>query len=301
MGITFAVRSTQVDARYALSGKHGAMYGETPNAGTIVNDPSALGGQFFDLGITDQARNNNVVLYNGQKNWPTGQTFSVLMRLYFNNISSPKKCLFVGSRFGEFICPLFMSYNPNHGGWSLVATDDTTSDGPSDNQIISGAPPTGQWTDVVLTAKMDGSSDNVEIFIDGSSVGKTTFHDVVPDPRNFALIQSIMIGGSDIGQGNGTELGVNEVVFWDEIIDPTNIKLASGSNGSLNGSSRSDFVDVENFDALHSTDPGVNSVVTGVSYYINGIQKTGTKDVTTIKTSENIVELSDRNFTVEEM
>jgi hypothetical protein len=55
----------------------------------------------------------------------------------------------------------------------------------------------------------------------------------------------IAIGTQNNNAFNQTRIKVNEFVIWDDIIDPTNVALVGG-NGSLNGSSRTNFVSVTN-------------------------------------------------------
>lgn len=88
-----------------------------------------------------------------------------------------------------------------------------------------------------------------------------------------------MIGTQSTSAQNQTRIKLNEFVIWDTIIDPTSV-ACGGSNVSLNGSSRANFVDVTAFTG-DSTDPGIANVRSGTSYIINGSSLSGTAAIPT--------------------
>lgn len=247
MAITFALRGDSLTPRYNGSG--GPDYGIAGQTTQISADAGAIGGSVIDMDIGSVA--NMQLVYAGVNNWPNTKTVSVLIRAKFGavsgtlglfNCSGPTRAC-----NGQLALNIngsdFRAYMRNSGGQLGI------------NNTVIGAHglSTGTWYDIVATYDGTNGADGFEVFVDASSVGTAT------SSRSWNTARHKVYSGLELGRGgdnvNNTQMVVNEFVVWDEIIDPTSVTLTSGS-GSLNGSSRTAFVDVAEQDGSASTGGG---------------------------------------------
>lgn len=132
---------------------------------------------------------------------------------------------------------------------------------------------TSDYVDVVFTWTGDTTANGAKVYINGSLLGQATATAALASTFDWSVCQSLWIGG--VASANNTRYYVNEFVVWDSVIDPTSVALTSGT-GSLNGVSRTAFVDVAAFDALNSVGAGASNIRSGVSETINGVTSVGT-------------------------
>ena len=108
------------------------------------------------------------------------------------------------------------------------------------------APTAGTWYDVVFTWTGTNASNGASVYVDGTLLGQATATgDLTSDWSNLFYTEFNLGTGNLAGTLNAGK--VDEVVIWDEIIDPTSVELESGT-GSLNGASRTSLVKAAAYD-----------------------------------------------------
>lgn len=253
MGITFALRGDSLDARYSNSGKTGASI-SVNNPATVSSDATSINGSdSISFDASGYTRHGHV--WPGYKNITTTKDISVLARVKFGTVTS-QQVLFAlgGSNKDPFSqIELWLDTSSNLRG---VMYNDDQSRG-LNSTTFSATVGTSDWHDIFLT--WDNSTRTMQVFEDASSLGSAVSTRQFSTAWSYLVMTQILIGSGDLG--NACQFDLDEFVIWDEIIDPTNITLTSGS-GSLNGSSRSAYVDVASFDGTASTG-GNNDVVAG--------------------------------------
>lgn len=254
MAITFAVRGDSLDARYSSAGKSPAILG--------VNDPAAVntdhaginGSTSIDLaGSVLSFRGLN---YIGKQNTPSVRARSVLIRAKFQSLSGTVALWGIGGLvrnpvnfLGAYISTGQVNVSVSN---EAAATDGGVTVGASLTSVVADGG-SAAWHDIVVTWTGTTATNGMEIWIDGTRLLQDTMTRELPATFNTNQQLSclnIAIGTEWVQQN--TFMFVDEFVIWDEVIDPTSVGLTSGS-GSLNGSSRSAYVDVANYDGLNSS------------------------------------------------
>jgi hypothetical protein len=82
------------------------------------------------------------------------------------------------------------------------------------------------------------STNTLQVFHNASSIGTKSSALL----GNFDYFPCLNVGAGMSGASASNVCSYNEIVIWDEIIDPTSVALVGGT-GSLNGQSRTAFVD----------------------------------------------------------
>ncbi len=274
MAIKFAVRGNSMDARYSSSGKTpGQLRGTGSGAGsgtTVVNSAAAgmIGSSYIDQYQATNDRHG--LIYPGGNSLWTGQPFSILIRCA-KKVNAVDMCLFSiagvsGETHGVIKCFLgnasknvMLAINNDYNQTVLAQTD--TGTGLTLNT----------FHDVVLTWTGTTAANGIKLYIDGVLINQYTAttaalatHEIWLCTINVGYVQGI----------NTTRIFTEEFVIWDSVIDPTSVLLTSGL-GSLNGASRTAFVDVAAFDGTYDLDPGAANVTSGTSYVIDGVTMTG--------------------------
>lgn len=275
MPITFAVRGTSLDARYSRAGKtpgRWATVGANLPVLESTNAPGVIGGSVVNMAQASLAARS--LLYNGLENLPAGRPFSILIRLAFSDVSSLQGIFQIGGPWGGGFTPgqiylFFISGN----SWRVAVFGDDSSAIVNNFAIGTFTPSLSTFHDIVMTCTGDTTANGLKLFIDGTLVGQTTMGANLPVTRDRNVQKSISLGtvASDV---SGVRWRLNEFVIWDEVITPSSVALTSGT-GSLNGASRSAFVEAAAFDGLAYTDPGQANVLSGVQYTFAGNARTG--------------------------
>lgn len=282
MAITFAWRSDQKDARYSSSGKTPGEFYKTGGTVDLIADAGAIGGQALDLWDSNNASIG--LLWSGRQNLPSTKAISVLVRHKLPsgiNTAFKNHLFFLGAGVGNQ--DQFLSIS----AWHEVGIPRTRFryyDADQNNDFMdenSTAFSLDQYLDFVLTWTGDDSTNGFKFYLDNTLLAQETANfDLGTIDQN--LRQVLCLGaGNDDASDSGTLMYANEFVIWDEVIDPGSVTLANGSSGALNGSSRSEFVQVDSFDGANYTDPGAGNVVTGIDYIFAGNTTTGTFDAPT--------------------
>ena len=251
MAITFAVRGDSLTPRF--NGAGGPGYGLAGQTTTVESDGTAIGGSVLDMDLG--ALNNMQVVYNGVDNWPATRACSVLIRAKFGTLTGA---------IGLFNCSAAtrscngqLSLYINSSDFKAYMRNAGGSLGINNATISTHGMSTATWHDIVVTYTGTNSSNGFTVYVDGSSVGSLT------SSTSWDATRKKVHSGLEIGRGgdnvNNTQMLVNEFVLWDEVITPTSVGLTSGT-GSLNGSSRTAFVDVAAKDGSASGGPSLISL-----------------------------------------
>lgn len=245
MAITFAVRGDSFTPRYNTGWPTYGLVGAT--LPTVIADAGAIGGQVLDLDQGSVA--NRGIHYSGYGNWPNTPAVSVLMRCKFGSLTGGLGLFNSAgsSRDNNGQCSIYIST----ADIRAYMRDRNGSLGINNGVVGAHGMSTGTWYDIVLTYTGDTTANGFEVFVDASSIGTLTSTRGWSNPRqpnynDFAIALSENV--------RNTQMVVNEIVIWDSVITPSSVTLTSGT-GSLNGASRTAFVDVAAFDAT-AVSPG---------------------------------------------
>jgi len=271
MAIIFAVRGGSFTPRFSNSGSQHQIYNvDSAPAPSITVDATVLGGSKLDF---NSEASGNSIAWPGWKNFSTKKAFSILMRYQVNFTGTPPQTrgMLLMDTFFQFKEFQF-AIDSNGKFRPLIPKAGTGNNFNSPVGTFVNSFTSGDEVDIVIAT--DGLSGNdLEFWSDG--VQRDTFawpadNDLNKTEGYFPSIQFGTERSSQRGLGD-----LVEVVIWDEKIDPTNIPLVGGS-GSLNGESRTAFVDAAAFGALSFTNLDVSDVRSGLAYTAAGIGKTGT-------------------------
>lgn len=268
MAIMFAVRGDSMTARYSGGSNYAAKQGSP----SVVSDAGSLGGNRIDL-IT--SGNLKAIFFEARNNVFAGRTFSVLCRIKSNYTGAP------AASTGFFnigvpttgYCPTMGIHHHTTGTLRAHCQNEAFQTSLSEASHGSWSPTANTRYDLVWTWDGTTTASASKIYVDASLLGSVT--------ASFALSSSLVSEDwRDIVLGpncrvSNSNFSLEEFVLWNEIIDPTSVALVGGT-GSLNGASRTAFVDVASLNGSSYTDPGIANVKTGTSYTYNGTSLTGT-------------------------
>lgn len=273
MAVVFSARGDSFDARYSNGGKTAQTLYTTSMQPAVAADASAIGGYVYSF--DDTSNNFRLLYWQGFKNTANGRTGSVLVRIKPTYTGSPSsnRCLAVlnaGHIRGAYID----LYHATTGNLSAQVRDDKNNVVLNAGSFGAWSPTANTWYDVVVTWDLSTTSTTLTCYVDASSIGTLNISAAFRSDWDQNCFNTIALGfGGAIS--SITRHSVNELVLWDTQITPSSVTLTTGS-GSLNGASRTAFVDAASFDGTYSTDPGVGNVESAVGYYINGTSYTGT-------------------------
>ena len=254
VGINFAVRGDSLNARYSSAGATpGALGGANE---PVVNSTQAGINGSTSIDMAGGFLTFRSLAYIGRESTPSDRPRSVLMRVKFASLSTTMGLMQMGgfARIPVNYIALAVNSTPevnvrvaNNLGQADTGT--TTSSGLG----------TTNWHDIVVTWDGTNGASGLNVYVDGTVRLTDTMTRSLPTPYDDNERQScdrIIIGAADAYSQNA-HYYVDEFVVWDTVIDPTSINLTSGT-GSLNGNSRSAYVDVESFDGAASSGSGTN-------------------------------------------
>lgn len=240
MAYTFAVRGNQINARYGESGVTGGpIQGETT---APVADAAAIGGFALDMGnplVSDG------IVWPGNLNLPQGSEISILMRLKFFDVDTSNQVLWwtgvAGNAAYNGVECYYQGGATQYRNWQrnkgLLGLNSAT---------ISSSLPLGttNYHDILMTWDGTTTSNSFNIYEDAVLAGSLT--PTRTRPTNAGNTQpTIMVGLSEAWKQSNYYL--NEMVIWDEVINPSAVLLTDGS-GALDGNARTTFVDVAAYD-----------------------------------------------------
>ena len=259
MAITFAVRGDSLDARYAAEGKTPGLTGLGSNQPQLVADATSIDG-VKSISLKENALVTvRAMNFPGRTNTPSDRPRSMLWRFKPAGFTHTIGLGFMGTSHKNWFNLLGLCYTAAKTyKWSASNEYGPSSLGTSAAQTMA----TTTWHDVVLTWTGTSSANGIEIWHDGVRVLQDTCGRFLPTPfgdNDRLAVSNICIGEEDRNSGAYSSFNLDEFVIWDEVIDPTSILLTSGT-GSLNGASRTAFVDVDAYDGAASSGGGSSSI-----------------------------------------
>lgn len=238
MAITFGLRGDSFTPRY--NGTGGPSYGlggGTP--ATVETNASAIDSTVLFLanggGLTQQH-----IAYNGVGNWPSTRAVSVNISIDFPSLTGTQALFYCGApdSYGSLECYI------NTTNILVRMTNELGQVGINNATFAHGGLSINTFYDITLTYTGDTTASGCEVFLDASSLGTATSSRSWDSPRDD-IHRHLGVGFGDIANNSYMEL--QEFTIWDSVIDPTSVTLTSGS-GSLNGASRTAYVDVAALD-----------------------------------------------------
>ena len=248
VGVTFGVRGDSIEARYSSEGKIPGRGGNNAPSEVTTDRPGINGTNSIDMaGTTTTIR---PLVYVGRTNTPLVKPRSVLLRANFVSI---------GVSLGLFNMGGDIGLPQNYVGFYLTAAGEILFDIANDvGQIVTGTSVSSgivinTWHDIVLTWTGDTTTNGIEIWVDGVRKYQSTSTRSLPtyDENQQRVCANLVIGADSSNSIENCYHYIDECVVWDEVIDPTSVTLTSGS-GSLNGASRTAYVDVDEYDGSAS-------------------------------------------------
>jgi hypothetical protein len=277
MSIIHAVRSdnSSFNARYSWGGKTPGQILQASAVGPALyeSDAGAIGGNRINMDRSAAIARNmywNSMLIQPQS---TSRAISVLARV---KLGANGVALGIWTRDGNL-----MNWGANRltlwvnasNQWQCFAANENGQT--AINSVTFGTQNVGttNYVDVLFTWDGTTTANAVKLYIDGVLLGSATATAALNSTFDWRVCGMLGMGGNS--SANNCRMHWNEFVVLDTAIaDPTAVALTSGT-GSLNGVSRTAFMDVASFDGLSSTDPGIANVRNATAYVINGVDKTG--------------------------
>lgn len=275
MGVVLAVRGDSLDARYSNGGKLGIA----PNDNwTVTADAGALSGSLLVAGANNSPKS---LIWPGRYNTPNGRAVSMLIRLKTGYTGTPSASrptvpylLAGGGRVGRI--EIFHAVTTgqitavvaNEAGTAIVNTT-----------LGVWSPTATTYYDLVLTFGGTNAANDLKFYVDAGLHGQATPTGSMSASWANTWFSEITLGGG-VTTLNYNAASIDEIVIWDEVIDPTSVALVGGT-GSLNGASRTALVDVSAFDGASYSDPGIANVRLSTGYTYAGLSKVGTAAIPT--------------------
>lgn len=257
MSVVFAVRGTAKKAIYS-----GGL-GTPTELGTNSVDAGAgtgiIGNSIINLDQGSVAQHS--LAYEGRNNIPAGQQFSILMRCAPGTTGTAIQMFSVTLPYNAYGFQARFS-----GAGTIVATYLDSAGSTNATQTYSFAYVAGTYYDLVWLLDTSLTTAALVLYKDGSSVASTNGSTRTAYPAQYGSL--ITLGSQNAAAQNSTQIKLNECVIWNTIIDPTSVALTSGT-GSLNGASRTAFVDVTTFEGGNYVYPGASDIRSGVAGLIN--------------------------------
>ncbi len=275
--IIWAMRSDNANfnARYSPSGlTPGLAFSTAGGASPVYEaDAGAIGGNRYNLGTTSAAVRS--LTYPGQGIFNT-KTISILIRAQV--LSSALLGMY--DICGEpSLSPNRFAFYQNASVWKCVINNKSGSSVSNSPSLATQSPDTTHYADFVMTWDGTTTANKIMFWYNGTNLGNATASTTWANPQDATLTSFINVGAVAGGVAN-VNMYVNEMVIWNYVIDPTTVVLTS-STGALNGSSRTQFVNVAAFDGTLNSDPDIANVRSATAYTIAGAALTGTAAIPT--------------------
>ena len=281
MAITFAYRSqtaTGLDAYYAANGATGTAKEGAGIVPAVIAfaTTGVLGGEILSLdgGSNLQAG----VMWNGNGNLGQTLTHSFLWRGIMPDLSLAMGVWNTQGPSTNRGNLVYRSGNTTRTlGYDMTATGAILNNGNLGGTLTLTA---NTVHDLVWTWTYAAGSSNFAFYIDGATGVVASVATGVMTTWKNGFYQGLMVGADKLNAS--TRQLCNEFVVWDEIIDPTSINLVHASTGvtstaqTLNGASRTGWVDVANLDGNNWTSITAGNIQSGISQIQAGLTQTGT-------------------------
>lgn len=273
MSLRFYLKGTSLDAHFSYNGKTGAPFGNIADDPVVTNNASAgvFGGQVINMIAASVTKG---MIYPGILNVGalsnTG-AFSMRMRIVPSATAAPFTGIGVqvGNAVGEhgrgWRAGITSSGHPYIQIFDL-AGNTTTHIGTSTINATINVP-----FDFMVSWDGTTTANAIKFSVDGVQTETLTAGIAHSAGRIIKACNSIIIGSVTAG-ATSIKASVNDCAIWD-------------SAESHTYTARTDFDVVTAFDGLLNTSPGVASVLTGQTWYLEGVQQTGTMSIPTAPTA----------------
>lgn len=282
MAITFDWVSDQIPPKYALATTSSNVFRESGSGDTLpsivsgAGDTGVIGSTILD--VQSESANKRTVRFIGYGNVPDMSTgISINARVIPRYSGSPGASneVAIWTLFG-MVNPFYSYlYHNTNGSLSFALVD---GDGAAFRINITTA--TGIWSptsgtayDITVTWTGDTTANGVKIYIDGVLVHQATASGLANFDADEGRMFTEIILATGIAQNVDGAFDYNGFTIWNEVIDPTNVLLESGT-GSLNGASRTSPIDSPATQA--DTWPAVGDVRQSITWFESNVEKTGT-------------------------
>jgi hypothetical protein len=277
MAIKFAYRSNTDTAYYSLAKQGGTfspIKGSTALVAAVTSMASAIGGNVLDC--ESGGSGSKAAVFPGFSNTSNTLTCSILCRFARGATSGNQGIFAVGGMGQQGTSMISVAYaQANLLHYLGDQNGDNHVNGVAINPSSLNA---DQFYDMVLLCRGQATTTGFQVYWDGSLLGSATPSQTLVE-RNQNAVPAILLGQAIRGF-NSSRFKFNEVVIWDEIIDPTNITLVStggttSTGQTLNGSSRTGWVDVSQFENQWTSITAAQ-IESGVNQIQAGLTQTGT-------------------------
>jgi hypothetical protein len=269
--IVLAVRGNDLNARYSQGVNTPGFFTDTGGVRPVVvnaHESGMIGDHYIDT-YHGGSVSRCGLFYDGSNMW-SGRPFSFLCRLSRQR-AGDLGMFGTGSASGE-LQGVMNFYGTSGNSVSMGTLRNDAGQEMKDQVVIASNADLNVYHDWVGTCTGALGTAGLNWFRDAANIGAYDLLIAAAATKDKFLSQ-IMLGLCTNVVSGGWH--IEEFVVWDGVIDPSAVQLESGI-GALNGPLRTSFVDVPIFNGSLSTDPGVANVITGTSYVINGVDKTGT-------------------------
>lgn len=250
MSVIWAMRADNaaMNARYSPVGLTPGIVASTQSGSAAVYeaDAAAIGGHRINMGTNGALTRS--ICYRGDGIFNT-KTISVVLRAQ----------VLASALLGMYDIVGEPTLNPNRFGlyqnssvWKCVINDKNGVAVSSSPSLVTQAPTTTVYQDLVLTWDGTTTANAIKFWIDGTNVGNATGATPWSNPQDPTQSRIINIGS--VGGGvNTVQMYVSEMVILNTVINPsTGLLLANGTTAALNGSARTSFIDCPLFDGTAS-------------------------------------------------
>lgn len=278
MSIVFAARADNANynARYGNGGLKGMPFLSTGSF-SYAADAGAIGGniwQFPTSGIKSLS-------FPARKNTPNGRSISFLLRFapgYTGAPSASIGLMALTSNIGRGP-HIELQHLSSSGNLAVLVRNEAFT--VPINAVSAGAwsPTAGTYYDIFFSWDGTTTANSFKVYIDGTLLGSITPAAAFSASWTEEFFSSLVFGVSDTFAGSGVSYGkFSESVIWSTVENPTSIGLVGGT-GSLNGASRSNFVDVAALDGTSWTALSGSNIVAGASQTQAGLVVNGTAEM----------------------
>jgi hypothetical protein len=264
--------STALNARHSNFDKYGASIGTV----SVDADAAFIGG--FKLNLYQGSVGTRYLGFIGKQNLPSSRVWSIHVGFSVPFSGSP------AANTGLFLAGSHVTTAPPCHISLYIATDGTirmymvNETGALMINNVAVCPAfafvANTRYDLVVTVTGDTTASGVKTYFDAvlktsNTAAQAWGAGAAYDNKRF---DSIILGAAN--NLKTTQVYVQDVNIWNEIIDPTAVTLTTGS-GSLNGNSRTAFVDSSAFEGGSYTQLSEANVANGVPFTYNGTAYTG--------------------------
>lgn len=269
MALKFQLRGTSKTAWHAAALQAGSVLNGAESQTPVVSSaiPGVFGGSLIDM------RNALPLAYIGADNWAVGtRAFTVLLRIVPTWSGTP-----ANSQGMFYVGPANLINEPYDGlrwqlanyGVTLVRINDVNGTTIYNDQLYNTFPTFTANVPTDLWLAWDGTSNPIELWqgLNGQvpiKLCSNSPYTTAAATRVRNVATSLIVGRSDVNDSSTTDYYLNELVIWDQYMNPTSF------------GARSSFISASQLEGYDYSDPGAGNVAAGVSYQYAGLTELGT-------------------------